>query len=279
MPSFRKLTALIALVAMCAGQAAAGGVNIAPTRAVLAERQQAAAFTIYNDDPMQTVTYRVALSDRVMAPDGSVRPLAEGETPPPGWRSARPYLRFSPAQVALAPGASQTIRVAWRPPADISPGEYRTHLTVSALPPPSPAADDGAGRGVTVRLNAVQAVAVPVIVRVGAVAATATLDHARFTPASAGRAPSLTLELTRHGDASVSGDIAVVYTPPGGGRPEMVGQIRKVATYTELSARPVTIAVEPPREGFAPGGRLVARLYADIDQRGAPLAEAETPTP
>lgn len=271
---------VLALSLAGAGLAHAAAVNIAPTRAVLDARSASAAFTLFNDDPVEAVTYRISLVDRVMTEDGSVRELAEGAPMPAGLKSAMPYLRISPAQVRLGPKQSQVIRVAFRPPADLARGEYRAHLMVVALPKPPQVGGEAPQTGLSINLLSAYAATVPVIVRVGGASAAPSLDGLRFVPGAGARGPALSFDLARHGDASVAGDIVVYYQAPGGGKPVEVGQIRKIATYTEIPSRRVLIALKkPPGGDFTSGGRFVARMYADLDVRGMPLTDAEASIP
>lgn len=267
-------TILLAILVLflSAAEATAGAVNIAPLRAVLDSNTRGAAFTIYNNDPVSDVTYRIALTDMVMGPEGAIRPLAEGEAPPAGMRSARTMLRLSPSQVRLKPGESQALRIALRAPEGTPSGEYRAHLMVTALPRTEPPSASGDDRHLSIRLSSLYAVTVPIIVRIGGVSAAPLLENARFVPAIGARGDTLELDLARRGAASVFGDIAVFYAPPSGKAVE-VGQIRRVAAYTELERRQVLVALKRPPGDFASGGRLVARRYADVDARGAPLAE------
>lgn len=271
--------AAVALFGLGASEAAAAAVNVAPMRVVLDRGARSAAVTLYNDDPASEATYRIALVDRFMTAEGVLRPVTEGEPAPDGLRSARSMLRVSPTQIRLGPGEAQTIRILARPPEGAPEGEYRAHLSIMALPKVEAPSSVASGGGLNIKLSGVYSATIPIIVRIGDVSAAAVLRNAKFETSPSARGPVLAVDLARRGEASVVGDIAVVYVPPSGGKTQEVGRVRRVATYTEVPSRPVIITLKQPEGHFASGGRLVARMYADLDQRGVPLAEVEAVVP
>jgi hypothetical protein len=249
----------------------AAGVNVAPTRVVLDARARTSSLTLFNADPSAEVTYRIELIDQFMGADGAVRPLAEGAAVPAGWRSARAFLQISPSQVRLGPGRSQTIRIAARPPEGLEPAEYRAHLSISALPPITAPVSPTSSRQLSVSVQSIFAVSVPVIVRLGATPSAPVLEGGVLQDKGAGGGPAFVFDLKRTGASSVFGDVVVSYAPPDG-RAEDIGAITRIAAYPEVRVRQVAVPVRAPRGGFQSGGRNLARMYADRSDP-KPLAE------
>ena len=97
--------------------------------------------------------------------------------------ASRTLIRYSPRQVTLEPRVAQTVRVQLRLPADLPPGEYRSHLLFRAVPsaeaaPPttSPAAE------LSIQLTAIYGISIPVIVRHGETSVTTTLSELDLVP-------------------------------------------------------------------------------------------------
>lgn len=93
------------------------------------------------------MTYRISIVNLRKQPDGS---YIEVEAPDPADRFARDLLEFSPRQTTVAPNQTQTIRLILRKPADLPPGNYRSFLRITELPP---ANNPAPGMGVVVMLT------------------------------------------------------------------------------------------------------------------------------
>jgi hypothetical protein len=168
--------------------------------------------------------------------------------------------------VTIAPGRSQPVRLAVRKPAGLAPGEYRSHLLVSALPgseDEAEAATPGpATEGVSTSLKVILGISIPVIVREGELAAEAALANPRLE-ARPGGTPRVVVDLQRRGSKSLFGDVEVA---SAGGA--VLGVIRNLAVYTNLDSRHVALDLtEQPgsgplsvrfRESREKGGRILA---------------------
>lgn len=270
------VVALISLLAAPATAQVGADLNISPRRVTFDEGERAATVYVFNqgDTP---ATYTVELVDRVMLPDGQI--VAQADAPDaPHSPSAQPFIEYTPRRVVLEPKQSQVIRVRVRPPAGDSSGEYRTHLTVTALPPEdtgftaaqAAAADPG---GVALQVTALFSVSIPLIVREGAVDARAAIENLSRLPATEG-APNgvLQLDLIRVGANSVYGDVEI--HAGQGPADRIVGLVRGVAVYAEIERRTLTA---PLAEAVAEGEELRV-IYRDDDvQVGAELATASLP--
>jgi len=236
---------------------------IFPKRVVLGGRTRNAEVTLANQSALP-VTYRIELIDQRMTGAGGLEAPPGPE--PPVW-SAIPLLRYSPRQVTVAPGAFQTVRILLRTPAELAPGEYRAHLLCRALPPADAVSNvepQGEGKGFGVRIVALPAVSIPVIVRQGEdLHAAVHLSGLAFDAATR----SLSFRVEREGPISVFGDLTATFEPHGGGPERRVGLSRGMAVYAERAA------IEPrlilTAEGTPPaGGRLRLRFASRPEDDG-----------
>ena len=255
-----------------------GGFRVTPTRVVFEGPLRSAELTLANTGS-EPATYRVSLVRMRMTEAGAI---VEVEDALPGESFADSMLRFSPRQVELEPGATQTVRMQLRKPANLSDGEYRSHLVFRALPPVEP--DDSPGgrppstRGVSIALRPVFGAAIPVIVRQGETAATVTIRVLELRRGSnATGEPLLALEMSRTGNRSVYGDLTVTWTPPGG-RPRNVGGMRGLAVYTPNLVRRVLVPLRNDPKGPWMAGTLRVAFEEVAGEREL-LAEAELALP
>lgn len=171
----RPLHAVL-LLGLLLCQAARADLMLYPTRLVFEKNQRAAQIELINNGA-EPATYRLSLVNRRMGESGEFLPVAVAA---PGELFAEPLLRFSPRQVTLQPGTSQTVRVMLRKPAELADGEYRSHLQFDKLADTqgstSVESQADAGRGIGVVLTALVGASVPVIVRHGATSASVALN-------------------------------------------------------------------------------------------------------
>lgn len=268
--------------------------SISPKRVTFDETGRSATVYIFNRGS-QAATYSLGLVDRVMTPDGQIRTVAESASAPEGaaanarLKSAVTLLTFAPRRVTLRPGESQTVRIRVLRPADLAVGEYRTHLTVTDVPPETAGltAEEAAAPGtgeLAVRIVALFSVSIPVVVRQGPADVQAGIDSVRFAVKDLPAAPDaatpkrtgfLSIDLVRRGASSLFGDVeirAVKAGKPG----EVVGGAKGVAVYGEIDRR--TLAL--PLTRIPASGETLNIVFRDDDTRaGAPLATADFTVP
>lgn len=257
--------------------AADGFANISlfPKRVVIEGRERSGTFVLINRGNA-AATYRIGFVEMVQDETGDLRQVS---ALPPGHASAAAMLRYTPRQIHLGPGEAQTVRVLARKPADLPPGEYRSHMLIQALP-------EGGGRDIAlvarggddlvqVELNPVYGVAVPVIVREGRLAAELAITEAALMVAPDG-GTRLGLELARQGDRSVYGALEAVYRPDGG-PPVVVGEARGIAVYHPYDSRRYQLALDWP-DGVRPGSGTLVIGFDDLEtEDGTRLAETRLP--
>lgn len=263
---------ICALLVLLASGQATSEVMIYPTRIVFEGNQRAAQVQLVNNGT-ESATYRISLVNRRMNETGG---FSDIDTPLPGEQFADNLLRYSPRQVTLAPGASQTARIMVRKPADLAVGEYRSHLLFSRQPKPagkhsietSDTADDTIG----ITLTALVSMSIPVIVRHGNTSADLSLTHLELQQ-PAGEPPILAFWMERSGNRSVYGDFAVSFTPTGGAA-QVIGRANGVAVYTPNPVRRAAITLNPPEKMALRNGILRITFREQADAGGKQMAEA-----
>lgn len=269
---------LLSLSAAGAASAQVGAdLNISPRRVTFDASERAASVYVFNQGDAPA-TYTVELVDRVMQPDGQIVAAADVTMPGRLGTSAAEFIQYTPRRVTLQPRESQVIRIRVRPPATGAAQEYRTHLTVTALPPEDSGftAAQAAAPGtdeVALQVVALFSVSIPLILREGDVDARAGIDGiVRLAPVEGAPNGAIQLDLVRLGANSVYGDVQV-YAGQGS-RERLVTAVRGVAVYPEIDRRTVTA----PLSEALPAGEPLRIVYVDDDaQPGSILATAVVP--
>ncbi len=257
---------------------AAGQLMVSPTRIVFEGNERTKQVNLINNGS-ETGRFRISFVNRKMTKDGRFEEVPENE---PGMYSDG-IVRFSPRQVTLAPGQSQTVRLMLRKKRDMEDGEYRSHLLFQSLPDPE--ATDisklaGQSKGLSVHLIPVIGITIPVIVRQGNLAFTVSLSDFELKQANTVKAEkTLSLKISREGSSSAYGDFRIYFTPEGG-TPVVVGQINGVAVYTPLASRTVDIRLQTPAGFNLSNGELhITYLQPGKDESTGLLAESRLAVP
>lgn len=236
MLAHRHALAAFALACASGPALAAGDLLVAPTRVMLDGAR--GTEVILNNVGQQPATYRISLELKRMGPDGRLEEVAP-DAATPRETATLAMISYAPRRVVLAPNQPQAIRIGVRPPADLPDGEYRAHMLFRAIPDAVPPVPSAARGGVSIALTPIYGIAIPIIVRKGALQAKATLSDARLTHDANG--PALSFAVTRSGTRSIYGVIRV--TRPGASKPLL--EARGIAIYAEIDSRTVTLPVEP----------------------------------
>lgn len=265
--------------------------NISPKRLTFDRTGKSATVYVFNQGET-AATFDVSLVDRIMTSSGQITPLAEARAKPElgdiaaKLKSAQPMLLATPRRVTLQPGKGQTIRVRVNPGAEAQgPGEYRTHLTVTTIPPrdigltAEQAALPGEGE-LKFIVHSVFGISVPVIVRLGDTDVRAGIENAKVTYADgpadgaepAARTAVLSFDLQRLGSNSLFGNLQVT----GAKGKEPIGLARGVGVYTEIDHRTLQIPLTRLPE---PGERLEITFTDDDTAPGKVLAQSAITAP
>ena len=260
--------------------------NISPKRVVFTGVGRTSSIYIFNQGTTAG-TFDIQLVDRIMLPSGQIVPLSDLEQNPSykpvadQLKSAREMLLTTPRRARLAQGKGQTIRIRAGAPGVVEPGEYRTHLTVTAVPPADvgvtaeEAASTREGE-LRFRVNSVLGVSIPVIVRVGPVDVRAGIENVRFsyeqitpTPgAPPRRTPVVSLDLARLGHSSLFGNVEIRGATERAPKAP-IGFVRGVGVYPEIGRRNLQIQLT---RAPAPGEELEVVFRDDDVAPGKQLA-------
>jgi hypothetical protein len=200
-----------------------GDLLISPTRIQMFDRSRTGTLVVANLS-RNAVRYRLNLVDMLMLPDGTLKRL-DGDSP----NSAKQYLRLSPREIALAPGASQTVRILATPPDSQSAGEVRSHLEfVPITRGAAPSTVEGQSN-LQLKLDVRVVVTIPVIVNWGKTSSSAKLSDGSVS--SKNRIWGADLRIQRQGNATVRGDLTAVFKPASSGTTSLLGKITGLPVY------------------------------------------------
>ncbi len=214
-------------------EAGVGDLLVAPTRIILDGRR--GTEIILNNIGDDVATYRVSVELRRMKPDGTLEMVT---APNARESAAEAMILYAPRKVTLPPNQPQSIRINARAPQGLADGEYRVHLLFRAIPDARPVTAPAPTQGVSFRLTPVYGVTIPVIVRLGNLAATAGI--ANVAKAVDGGKPVVALDLSRLGDRSTFGEVRVMKA----GLAEPIAVAGGIALYTEVAKRRVNVPID-----------------------------------
>jgi hypothetical protein len=259
--------------------------NISPKRLTFDVSKRSATVFIFNQGTAPA-TFDIAVVDRVMLPTGQIMSVAEAQTHPElkaeidRQKSASDMILITPRRAVLAPGKGQTIRVRVAPDAG-AVGEFRSHLTVTTVPPRdlgTTAEQAAAGNPGELRvvINSVFGISIPLIVRLGAPDIRAAMENAKLSYADispdgiapAKRTPVVTVDLLRSGANSLFGNVEIHSQTHGG---NLIGIAKGVGVYTEIDRRTLRVPLtRAPEQGEV----LQAAFVDDDTSTGKLLAQA-----
>ncbi len=270
---------LLAALGLLLSRAAFADLMLFPTRIVFDKQQRAAQVELMNQGKTPE-TYRINLVNRRMGPNGEFIAI---EQPGPGEQFADAMLRYSPRQVTIPPGGSQTVRILLRKPEDLAAGEYRSHLQFDRVAEASGASsvEDVAKRGVQdvgVSIQALVGASIPVIVRQGDTSARLDLSDLAVQPPAAGGPGLLSFQMKRDGNRSVYGDLLATFTTTAGVTFE-VARAGGVAVYVPNASRRVQLPLQLPSGNALPAGTLKLAFRERPESGGKLLAETALALP
>ncbi len=274
----------LAALALCLGAPLAwADLTLYPTRIVLEKNQRAAQVELMNNSTTAE-TYRITLVNRRMSETGEFISI---ETPGPGDQFADAFLRYSPKQVTVPPGGSQTVRILVRKPADLAPGEYRSHLEFNRVADTTSASSIDQARNpddktIGVTLTALVGASMPIIIRHRDTQASVALSDLALVPASASASasagPALDFQINRSGTRSVYGDLTVTFTPKTG-KPVDLAKANALAVYTPNALRRVRMPLQMPPGMTLAAGALSLSYRERPEAGGGVMAEANLTLP
>jgi len=252
-----------------------GGLTVSPTRIVFEGRHRSAEVTIVNSSSIPS-TYRISFKNMRMLEDGSYEDIKEAQQ---GELFADKMIRFAPRQVTLEPGAPQIVRLLLRKPANLSTGEYRSHLLFQGIPPETSGEDieklDLKEDELQIQIKTVLAVTIPVTVRHGELSAkVAFADLSLIPPETPDSLTILSFRLNRSGNKTVSGEVEVTFESNQGEENTVVGLVRGIAVLNPYLTRTVKLPIRVPEGVIMQNGQLHI-VYRSRPEEGSDIL-AET---
>lgn len=225
-------SSILVFLAACAHAQALGDLVITPTRIVLDDKTHSSDITLLNRS-LRPIRYRLNLVDMEMSEAGAMARLSTlPET------SAIAFLRLAPREILLQPGEAQRIKIAAMYPA-VPEGEHRSHIAFEPVstPKPNPSSADLDGLSISFQVRSV--VTIPVVVRHGRLAASASIQDAEIGRDEKG--PFARVKLLRTGNRSIRGDLNVFFQPKDKAPRTNLGFIAGLPVYVPNKDRVVTI--------------------------------------
>jgi P pilus assembly chaperone PapD len=249
---------------------AQGDIMVTPHRLVFDGSKRSEVLNIANTG-QDTARYVVSLIQYRMTEDGSFEQITE---PDSGQRFADPFIRFFPRNVVLGPSEAQTVKVQLSKASQLEDGEYRSHFYFRAVPDQAPLGEEDAAvdSTITIKLQAIFGITIPVIIRKGE--STAQVDITESSLEMVNGVPVLNLTFKRSGNMSVYGNINVEYQGPDGIRTQ-VGLVRGMAVYTPNDIRSFRLQLSTDKGVDYSQGKLYVVYSVQADSRDAVLAETE----
>lgn len=236
--SAKTLRLLIALVIALAGllpysASAQGNLLVTPRRVVFDKPPYVRELNLANIGK-DTARFLVSMMEIRMKEDGSFEQIT---VPDSGQLFASKNLRVYPRSVTIPPGESQVVKVQLTKASELTPGEYRSHVYIRAVPTEKPLGDTSGQKttDISVKLTAIFGISVPAIVRVGENDTKISVTDPSFIMMD-DKTPKLSLTLNRSGMMSSYGDMTVECIAPDGVT-KQVGVVRGIAVYTPNQKR------------------------------------------
>lgn len=262
-----------ALLATLLATPARADLLISPTRVLLTEQQPVTQVILRNTGALPR-TYRMEWREMRRDDSGTYHSI---DNPTPADRTASHMLRYSPRQITLAAGETQTVRVQYQPQAGLSAGEYRSHLLFTTVGGASASDADSASQRAEAVIRVGLAFSIPVIVRVGPpedvqVSIPRVQPRVETNPADGVTRLAFDVTIARSGAYSSFGDINIYMQTQRDTAPVLVGKSTDFAVFADAAQRPITI---PLRDDMRiPSGAWIRIAYDGKQEfEGRTLAE------
>ncbi|MFP9230876.1 hypothetical protein A0E43_19220 [Pectobacterium cacticida] len=248
--------------------------SLYPTRIVIEKNQRAAQVELINSGTVPE-TYRINLVNRRMGEAGEFIAI---DAPGPGDQFADEMLRYSPKQVTVLPGGSQTVRILVRKPANLAAGEYRSHLQFDRVADSAGAssleqAANLDANSIGVVITALVGASIPIIVRQGETSVSGVLSDLTLIAATAENGPMLSFQIQRIGNRSLYGDLSVSFIPKEG--PALVlAKAGALAVYVPNAMRLTRMVLQVPPGLLLTQGRLMLSFNERAEAGGKLIAQA-----
>lgn len=254
---------------------AAGQLMVAPTRIIFEARDRTAQVSLVNSGN-EAETFRLEFVRKRMTENGQFQDVV---SPQEGERFSDTMIRFSPRQVTLPPGQSQTIRLILRKKANLEAGEYRSHLLFKTIPKTSSSSIESVGskdgKNLSIELTPALGISIPVIVRHGKTNADITIDGIKPLFDKKLKKQMVEFVLGRSGNQSVYGDLSVNLIKSNGTTYNLA-RVNGISVYSPNKSRKIRLVIYPPKNVSLKDGKLVVVYTKPADAGGAIMAKGSS---
>jgi P pilus assembly chaperone PapD len=232
MKTITSMTVL--LVFLSAIAPAYGNLLVTPKRIVFDQRERTQQVILVNSTT-DTRSYRLEWVEQRQVSGGSYQVLKAEEAE--GRKKASDLMRFSPRQVTLGPGERQVVKIVARRSANMEPGEYRSHLLFSALPPAIEESDEEVD-GISMKLNVLVSYSIPVLLNVGYQSPQVSVSNVKVQerPDQDNKFADIFVALDKRGEYSTYGTIKAFYRSSDSESFEQVGLLNGVSIFGEADS-------------------------------------------
>lgn len=219
--------------------------QILPTRVVLLDKERSGTLTLVNHGDSDT-SYRMFFRNIRMSDTGKFQIITDSDDISEE-RFADSMLRFSPRRITVPSTGKQTIRIVARKPQDLEEGEYRSHMVFRRLPNQQSILDEKAGENLTLSIQPVVEVTIPIIIRHGELEATLSLSKPELFERDGEN--FLKVTINREGNRSLYGNLKVTQKNREG-KAAAIAQAKGISVYYPNERRIFEVPLEqPPASG------------------------------
>ena len=231
-------------------------VFIVPTRVLFKNNSRTAEIVLLNKSQVIN-SYRIGFINLKMLPTGDMREIME---PDSGAYFVDSLIRYSPKQIIIEPGKSQTVRLQLIKPLSSLSGEFRSHIRFLKVPTAKTIDKDSSktAQGIGINLIPIFGISIPVIARAKDCQVTAEIKDVKMVTGLTDT--TLQFELLRTGNRSVFGELIVQFFPNNDDAIK-IGTLRNLVLYSPLSSRKVHVQISVPAETKLRNGYFKLTYY------------------
>lgn len=268
MTAQRFLSQILIFAALLFGGVAPAFANlqILPLRVEFNEKKRADRVMIKNTTN-QTQSVRIEWAEFYVSDEEVLAPIPQDPTAEHNRLKVEDLMRVAPRKTILPPGASQIVRISYRRPKDLAPGEYVGYISFITKSIDTESQSDVLGRegiaegNVGIRFSPSYGFNIPVFVRHGVGKAAAELTAMDFINPGDGSL-ALGFKVTPAADTTWSpyGRVDAIWSYQG--EEKNVGFVKNAYVFPEGNSRKFTI---PLKETQLTGGELILK-YSGTDE-------------
>ncbi len=248
-----------------------------PTKLEVLQKDKVVNVNVVNKGDARGL-YRIEMQDAVMNDNGSLNFLGENDEKYP--YSIQDFVTFSPKRMVLEPGQSQTVRIRFKKPADLSEGEYRSHLAVTLINKnvdetgrSKDKVDRYVGNSVAIEVDYMVKMSVPIFYYNSSnISSEVKIDNATYDNKDG--AKSIMVSLTREGNNTVRGDFEIYHINNEGNK-KLIGERKGSPIYFPSKKVNIQFPISDSELGGIDlkKGSVYIKYYNVIDKKDVIIAE------